>query len=120
MKKSNAIILGLIILSVSTACHTKKKSRYIKEKDWQNGNSSYVSTDGGQNYYPSSGGVPFWFYYYMMYNSRGGYGYSPMVMYRPTTSFGHSSGYHVSAGGHSYSGGTARGGFGSFGGSVGA
>ena len=84
MKKSKKITIGVALLALSiSACQHHKKSDKQDLQDWQssNGNTAYVSTDGGDNYNQGSVGSNFWFWMYMMRSSNGGYYYAPSAVY---------------------------------------
>lgn len=125
MKKSKIVTIGLLAISIA-ACHKHRRSTHAPVADWNGGGSSYVSTDGGYNYYGSQPGLPMWFWFMMMNNNHGGYYYGSSVMYyNRQPGWGvYSHGYSpiMSSGGRSYGfhGASARGGFGSSGRAVGA
>lgn len=105
MKKSKAIAIGLLSLSLA-ACH--KKHKHHQDVNY------YISTNpNGTAYYSASSNFPVYLYYYM-YMSNGRYVYSPGVSYH---SYYRSSGSSYSrsmttSGSHTS---VSRGGFGSIG-----
>ena len=127
MKKTQAIVTTILAASVAMSCHHnhhQKKTDREKIEDWNGGaGNSFVSTNGGQSYNQTSNGIPFWFWYYVLLNHSGGYGYYPQAVYYPHYYGGSYSGggMHYSAAGKSYSVGhnVSRGGFGSIGRGVG-
>jgi len=106
MKKSKAIAIGLLTLSIA-ACHRHRERRH-ETWDQYNNNPNYYVNDG--NGYHHGGISPFWIYWaYRMGQGNRIYS-SPGYVYR-----GYSGGYHSTEFGHSTGisrGSVSRGGFG--------
>ncbi len=122
MKKSKIITIALLALSIG-GCH-KKRSQRPPLQGWNNAGDSYVSSDGGMNYQQANSAFPFWFYYYILLQSNGRYGYASGSYYYYRNSHYHGVGSRAairagrSFGGKAYGHGSMRGGFGSSGRSV--
>ena len=87
MKKSKAVAIGLVALSVASCTHSRNRQRL---DDYQNNPNYYIDNGGGY----SHGGVsPFWVYWAYSMGNGGRYQSTPVYIHQ---SYGRNGTYHAS------------------------